>query len=60
MAKKNSNTEIDKAIKALYNGAKEFSDKLAVLKEWNKLEIARLKGDSGDGNVVPPGLQDEP
>ena len=55
MAKKN---EIDKVIKDLYDKTVDFNDKLAVLKEWNKLEIARLKGSDGPGDDVPEGLKD--
>jgi hypothetical protein len=51
-------SNIDTVIKDLYNKAVDFNDKLAVLKEWNKLEIARLKGDNGPGDDVPEGLKD--
>jgi hypothetical protein len=53
-----SKNDIDKAIKTLYDSATEFNDKLAVLKEWNKLEMARLRQEPEGENDIPSGLKD--
>jgi hypothetical protein len=59
MAKKNNSNDIDKILKDLYALSSEFNDKLSVVREMVKLEMARLRGDQDLRNPIPEGLQDE-